>query len=355
MNQLAQTMRNVSIKEHLTLIATALLAKRRPGSEVDWRRRQAYASLAHWARIKLTAWKYRLRKRPGKFVLNNWYGRHGNNIQQILIGILHAEFFRSEFDLSDSMLKAGRLCEFFSERTFRFGAEAKDNSFYCFASNFFWFNEFSFRKNSFYRIHAHPDMKPRLESLLPAAYIEKEIHRVATQHLQSILLVPKSYSRRTTTADNSLVIHLRSGDVQRLDNTYYSVNPLYYYRCIAAFHHNALIVTEPGPPHALLGEIQGLFQDCRVVSGSARDDFEILRQARLLASSGVGTFAVAAALLSTNLEKFYCSNLYMDEHLNPKMLSRNRIDVIEIDLPGYREKWARTADRLSLAYNYLPE
>lgn len=194
---------------------------------------------------------------------------------------------------------------------------------------------------------------PRLESLLPARTIEKEIHRVAVQYLQRSIVVPAGESARIQ-AKATLVIHLRSGDIQDLSHDLYIVNPLYYYRRLSSFHDRAIIVTEPGAPHPLLPDIQDLFPDCKVISGSVRDDFEILRQAHFLASSGVGTFAIAAALLSPCLERFYCTNLFMDEHLNPRMLNRSRIDVIEVNLLGYREKWSRHADRHMLIRNYNP-
>jgi len=39
-----------------------------------------------------------------------------------------------------------------------------------------------------------------------------------------------------------------------------------------------------------------------------------------LASSGVGTFVIAAALCSRNLKNFYHSDAYSSGHLNPEML-----------------------------------
>ena len=55
------------------------------------------------------------------------------------------------------------------------------------------------------------------------------------------------------------------------------------------------------------------------------EDFNILFNAVNLASSGVGTFPIAAALLSQKLENFHYTNLFSEEHLNPKMLISEKI------------------------------
>ena len=102
---------------------------------------------------------------------------------------------------------------------------------------------------------------------------------------------------------------------------------------------------------ALIGE---LFETCELVSGSVEDDFETLRQARFLATSGVGTFPLAAALLSSSLRKFYASDAYQIEHLNPRMLDRSRVQVALIPLPGYKQHWRCSKNRLDLLYRYRP-
>ena len=94
--------------------------------------------------------------------------------------------------------------------------------------------------------------------------------------------------------------------------------------------------------------------DCQVVSGSITEDFEHLRQARFLASSGVGTFAIAAALLSDHLKRFYCSSAYLTEHLNPSMLNQEDVEVVEFQMRDYMEKWHHANDRLQLLLHYQP-
>jgi hypothetical protein len=82
-------------------------------------------------------------------------------------------------------------------------------------------------------------------------------------------------------------------------------------------------------------------------------DFSLLRSAKQLASSGVGTFSVAAALLSENLRIFHCSNVFQDEHLNPTMLPSDRVRMQHFD--DFVDKWRRSKDRGALLRGYLPD
>ena len=51
------------------------------------------------------------------------------------------------------------------------------------------------------------------------------------------------------------------------------------------------------------------------VENKIAEDFNILLNAKNLATSGVGTFSIAAALASKNLKNFYYSNLFFLHHL----------------------------------------
>jgi hypothetical protein len=84
-------------------------------------------------------------------------------------------------------------------------------------------------------------------------------------------------------------------------------------------------------------------------------DFELLRQAVYLATSGVSVFPMAAALLSDKLKTFYCTDAFMEEHLNPLMLDRQRVDVQIMKLPGFAEKWRISKDRRKLLFEYQCE
>jgi hypothetical protein len=131
-------------------------------------------------------------------------------------------------------------------------------------------------------------------------------------------------------------------------------NPLWYYEQLSGYHRHAILVTQPGPAHPLLAAIADLFETCKLVSGQMEDDFATLRQARFLASSGVGTFSLAAALLSSRLQTFYASDAYLIEHLNLRMLDPSLVRVVMIQLPGYKDLWRRSNNRHDLLQHYRP-
>jgi hypothetical protein len=81
-------------------------------------------------------------------------------------------------------------------------------------------------------------------------------------------------------------------------------------------------------------------------------------RAKNLASSGTGTFAVAAGLCSSNLNNFYCTNLYLDEHLNPGMLMKTEgVTVYVMELENYIQlkNWKNDEEQRKFILEYKNE
>ena len=95
-----------------------------------------------------------------------------------------------------------------------------------------------------------------------------------------------------------------------------------------------IVVTEPDNYNPIVDELKKI-NKVSIQSSSIAEDFSTLLRTKNLASSGTGTFAVAAALCSNNLKNFYCSDLYLDEHLNPEMLFDSDITVQMMNLKNY--------------------
>ena len=88
--------------------------------------------------------------------------------------------------------------------------------------------------------------------------------------------------------------------------------------------------------------VRELLKETKVTihSTTLQEDFNILFNAINLATSGVGTFPIAAALLSNKLRNFYYTDLYSDEHLNPKMVTNKRVNHFKYKVEeGYKEKY----------------
>ena len=294
-------------------------------------------------RLKLYRQSLELRLLPQvvNFQIRDWYGRLGNNVQQILIAVMHAESYGGIVEITEQQLATQGLNEFFTPLLYDFSNGKPITKIY--RSNFFFFDGFAFSLGQHLRLHCVEGFLRR-DSLLSAAYVHSHLHRVCEQYLRSHLRSAPSYTLNVS--ESVLVLHLRSGDVANLQSALYATNPLCYYQFLSSMHREVALVAEPGPVHPLLNRIRGLFSDCKVVSGSTLADFELLRSARFLASSGVGTFSVAAALLSEKLQRFYCSSAYLNEHLNPAMLDPKRVDVVEYKMKGYLDLWHQSSNRL---------
>ncbi len=287
--------------------------------------------------------------RTRRFVIRRWYGRAGNNMQQLLVLALHAEFFSGAMSVSRDDLVKGKIGELFLPFSLHFGPQGRPEA-PAVTRRFFHFTERTFRSGNLLRAGFSPGLLARRDSLLSAERVRRNSHRVARQHLRPHLTVIEPKRQ----ADDRLVLHLRSGDIAGLDHPTYLVNPLWYYRQLALLHQDVLVVTEPGRPHPLLEELRSLFGSIQITTGTMAEDFTLLRCCRQLATSGVGTFAVAAALLSTELESFHCSDLYMSEHLNPAMLDPAYVRVRMIRLPGFADCWRRSEDRITLLREWQP-
>lgn len=308
-------------------------------------------SIENRFKLKIKYYGFRLSGRALNFQIEEWYSRLGNNIQQILIAILHAEFFRGRVEIPDAQLALKELDKYFMAIVYDFSDGRPITG--CHRSKFFYFHGFPFFPGRKARLHNVPGFM-RLESLLPANYIVANIHRVSRDYLRPLLV--RSELAAIPPQESPLVLHLRAGDVAALQYLCYATNPLCYYRFLRRFHDVAVIVVEPGPAHPLINDIRELFAECQVVSGAVDSDFAVLRGAKYLANSGVGTFSIAAALLSGNIKRFYCSSAYLEEHLNPSMLNPEYLEIVEFTMPGFLEAWyeAQPAERLDLLHSYQP-
>ena len=145
---------------------------------------------------------------------------------------------------------------------------------------------------------------------------------------------------------NTLVIHIRSGDifVKSEDKTisghqYYLQNPLVYYNMLIENYENTILVSST-PLNNPVIDILKNNNKVEVSSGSLEDDFNLLLNAKNLATSGVGTFAVAAALSSKKIINLHYSNLFFNHHLNPTMVKN--VNHHKYRFNGYLnigEKW----------------
>lgn len=234
--------------------------------------------------------------------ISHWYGRLGNNIQQICNAILFSEIHNEGFFSPDHELINKVVFNYSNQTMIRPG-------------RFFYYNT----QNKDFDIDLN--------------YLYSNIKRIAEQYVVPNL----KFKIDDPFDDKTLVIHIRSGDTFQIEFNpphAYTPNPLSYYKSLVELFENVLVVTENDDYNPIIPELKK-YRNVTVQSSSVASDFSTLMRAKNLASSGTGTFSVAAALCSSNIQNFYCSNLYLDEHLNPEMLKHSINNVFTINLNNY--------------------
>lgn len=158
--------------------------------------------------------------------------------------------------------------------------------------------------------------------------------------------------------EDTLVIHIRSGDIfnpNRTTHPDYLPNPLSFYTNLINRFKKTIVVTESDDFNPIITELRK-DKTVEIQSTSITNDFSTLLRAKNLASSGVGSFAVAAALCSTNIKNFFCTNLYEKGQLNPEMLSSDENITVHMEkLTNYLllGSWTNSKEQHDFILSYL--
>ena len=132
-------------------------------------------------------------------------------------------------------------------------------------------------------------------------------------------------------------MHLRSGDnYHRIFDppTNYIPNPLIFYLNLIESFDKCILITEPDRENPIVHELAKI-DKVRIHSSTVEDVFALLMNAENVALSGVGTFAMAAALCSSEIKNLYTTDLLLTEHLNYSMLFNTDVDVHVMELENY--------------------
>jgi hypothetical protein len=250
------------------------------------------------------------------FSIRDYYGRLGNNLQQIANGIAYSEIYDKSFSSKEhSQIKVIRT--------------GTSKSVFKKKYRFFHYREIgSINRDT-----------PK-NTALDYNEINPRMHRI----FQEKILPNIKFYKKIDIPNDTLVIHLRSGDIFEKAKYFDQVqNPLNFYLEVIKNYKNILIVTSQEKNNPVLSYLENL-PNCNIEiqSKSVNEDFNTLLNARNLCLSGIGTFGVAAALLSTNLKKLYFSNIYLRSHLNPEMVDIKKVDKIEYKIENYYNagKWS---------------
>tara|TARA_A100001015_G_scaffold320356_1_gene446432 strand:+ start:1345 stop:2229 length:885 start_codon:yes stop_codon:yes gene_type:complete len=262
------------------------------------------------------------------YTIDSYYGGFGNNLQQLALGVMYANLYKKNF-----LPKKHNLLNSFSIINNSFSANIFRK--YRFVSRFFYF------ENNSEKFTNNPETDIPLKNHDSKYYVEN-----FNSVFQETLSPCMNFIKNIDIGKNTLVIHIRSGDifVKSEDKTisghqYYLQNPLVYYNMLIENYENTILVSST-PLNNPVIDILKNNNKVEVSSGSLEDDFNLLLNAKNLATSGVGTFAVAAALSSKKIINLHYSNLFFNHHLNPTMVKN--VNHHKYRFNGYLnigEKW----------------
>ena len=160
------------------------------------------------------------------------------------------------------------------------------------------------------------------------------MRRICKYKIAPHLKLPK----KDLIGDDTIVMHLRSGDhfEQLYDPPAFSYvpNPLIFYLNLIDSFDKCILVTEPDKDNPILQELEKI-DKVQIQSTTVENDFATLMNAKNIALSGVGTFAIGAALCSTHVKDVYATDAYLTEHLNYNMLDPDEHSVHVMELPNY--------------------
>ena len=235
------------------------------------------------------------------YTIDNYFGRFGNNLQQIALGIMYAKLYKKNF-----YLKNHELVHDFSIIHNQFSDIFNK---YKHASRFYYF-ESSTQKPS----KIQPLDEPLNEN-------DKDYYKDNFYNIFQKYIYPNLKFRKEINIDkNTLVIHIRNGDIfEENYKNFYIQNPLIYYLELIEKFEKVIVVSSNQFNNPVM-PILSKHPKVEIQSSTITDDFNVLLSANNLATSGVGTFPIAAALSSKKLNNLYYSNIFFNHHLNPLLV-----------------------------------
>jgi len=161
--------------------------------------------------------------------------------------------------------------------------------------------------------------------------------------------------------EDTVVLHIRSGDIFSRKDYYcpvvsnYLQNPLSYYLRISEMYNKVLVLTEDY--HNPVIDVLQKKSNTEIKILDVFETLQIMLGSTNIATSGVSSFGIACALLSENVKKLHCSNLFIREILNYKDLENSdiEIDITNIDQERYIKwnDWRNTDEQRKLMIEYV--
>tara|TARA_Y100000593_G_scaffold81233_1_gene151928 strand:+ start:1384 stop:2208 length:825 start_codon:yes stop_codon:yes gene_type:complete len=271
------------------------------------------------------------------FSVSHWSGRLGNNIQQVANCIMAAQKYKCTFRQKldhDIIPKYDVNFE---------GLYASD---YTGEGRYYAWEALVHCEKGIY--------EGGNETGLGVEHIYRNMRKICKNYIAPNLMVPK----KEPIGDDTIVMHLRSGDnYHRIFDppTNYVPNPLIFYLNLIESFDKCILITEQDRQNPIVHELQKI-DKVELQSSTVAEDFATLMSAKNVALSGVGTFAMAAALCSSEIENLFTTDLLLTEHLNYTMMYNTDVEVqiMELDnyIPVFPCGWKNTEEQRKFIMDY---
>jgi hypothetical protein len=252
-----------------------------------------------------------------------WFGRLGNNIQQISNAIYFCRKNGISFSSPESV--------YLNAINYNFGS-----------------NQFKIKEDShnWFYFYNGPDVD-----------FDVDIDDLNSQRKsiceEYVLPALKINHADLSTPIEDLVIHIRSGDIYSRWPATHTQNPLAYYIQLYLMFNGKVIIVAEDIHNPIVEFLDGICSDIRILD--EMESFTLLLRAKNLATSGAGSFAISSAFCSLNLENLYCTDLYLENSLNPTML-KEQLNVLMADVSGNKYfkvgEWNTAQHDISKILNY---
>ena len=270
--------------------------------------------------------------------VSHWSGRLGNNIQQVANCIMAAKKYENVFQqkLDHDIIPK-----------FKVSFSGMEVNQWTGTGRYYSWEPL---------VHCeHGCYEGENETGLGVEYIYRNMNRICKEHIAPHLLLPEV----DPIGEDTIVMHLRSGDnYHRIFDppTNYIPNPLVFYLELIDLYDKVIVITEPDRENPIVHELEKI-DKVEIQSSTVADDFATLMNAENVALSGVGTFAMAAALCSTQIKNLYTTDLLLTEHLNYTMLYNTDVSVNIMELgddylPVFPCSWMNSEEQRKFIVEY---
>lgn len=159
--------------------------------------------------------------------------------------------------------------------------------------------------------------------------------------------------------DDELIIHIRTGDIFAPNNPYGIMipNPLFYYRYLCEKYKKVIVVCQD-KINPIINKLSDISNVEVFESNDVMESFNVILNAKNLATSGVSTFGYAAALCSKKLKTLHATNILAEEQLNYEMLiGKVNVEVFNLNLDNYvkMHTWNGSKEQIEKTLSYTQQ